>query len=280
MRGQRRPGRGSAAASTVAAALAVGAAVPATTAGPALTAGPSVTPRLPDVVQVVPADLGVVSDSHRGHRRFRLGFRSAAENHGTGPLIVRGRRPPGAATMTAAQTIRMSDGSSTTVPSVGILRFVRSEDHRHWHLLRFERYELHRAADFAMVRPDRKTGFCLGDRYDADHLTREPFEPRQPPYTGACGPDRPRLRRITEGISVGYGDDYKAQLEGQFIDVTGLPAGRYVLTHRANPGRRMREIRYDNNASSALIELKWPRGLRRLPTVEVLDRCPGQPRCG
>ena len=54
--------------------------------------------------------------------------------------------------------------------------------------------------------------------------------------------------------------------EGQSIDVTGLKPGRYVLVHRANPGRVLRERSYANNAASALIALDGRR-------VTLLRRC-------
>ena len=236
-------------------------------------------PRLPDLRQDVPRDLGIASDRSRAEPRFRLGFRSAAENVGTGPLVVRGRRT-GAGAMTARQVVRNADGSTTVRRGVGPIRYVTETDHRHWHLVGFERYELRRAADLSLVRPDRKTGFCLGDRYDADVSARRPFEPPEPVFTHRCGLDRPNLRSLTQGISVGYGDDYPAQIEGQFIDVTGLDAGRYVLVHRVNADRRLLESRYANNASSTLIDLRWPPGPRGRPQVATLERCPGRAQCG
>ncbi len=75
-----------------------------------------------------------------------------------------------------------------------------------------------------------------------------------------CGQDRPDLLRIREGISAGFGDVYGAYLEGQEIDITGVPAGEYVLLHRVNPRRRVLEERYDNNVSCVALTLAWPAG--------------------
>ena len=48
--------------------------------------------RLPDLDQAAPYSLEVTRDRvHGGHR---LGFGSAVDNLGAGPLIVSGRRPP------------------------------------------------------------------------------------------------------------------------------------------------------------------------------------------
>ena len=70
------------------------------------------------------------------------------------------------------------------------------------------------------------------------------------------------------GISVGYGDVYEPNLEGQSLRLTGLDAGRYRLVHRVNVGRRLRESSYANNAASLLLQLRW-RGGR--PSVRVLN---------
>jgi hypothetical protein len=129
------------------------------------------------------------------------------------------------------------------------------------------------------LRRDRKTGFCLGDRYDARPGERLPGDPGRPVRTGECGRNQPGLRSLAEGISVGYGDDYDPILEGQFLDITRLPAGRYELVHWANSDRRLREKDYGNNAASIVIELRWPRGFQNAPSIDVVDRCGDGRRC-
>ena len=78
--------------------------------------------------------------------RFRL------RNIGAGPLIIDGQRPTSVETMTAEQVVMHDGGRSTVVAGVGRLRYVRSPDHRHWHLLGFDRYELRRANSDEPVR--------------------------------------------------------------------------------------------------------------------------------
>lgn len=227
----------------------------------------------PDLVQRTPSDVGV-----RGRDgRFQLGFESAVENYGPGRLIVRGARSPGEPEMTADQLIDRTDGSRARVRGIGRIRYTRSGGHDHWHYLLFDRYELRRAADHRLVRPDRKTGFCLGDRYDPGRTV--PRKPARPLLTGACLKNRPKALSVLQGISVGYGDDYPPYLEGQSIDVTGLPAGDYELVHRANGDRRVRESTYSNNAASVLVRIDWPRGNNRRPEVDLLKRCPQRERC-
>jgi hypothetical protein len=77
---------------------------------------------------------------------------------------------------------------------------------------------------------------------------------------------------VRQGISPGFGDDYVPLKEGQSIDVTGL-RGRFVLVHRVNPDRVLRERSYENNAASVLLELGDGR-------ATVLRRCPARAACG
>ncbi len=126
------------------------------------------------------------------------------------------------------------------------------------------------------MRPDRKTGFCLGDRYDSG---RSPQQALGTVLETNCRLYEPGAMSVGMGISVGYGDDYHAYLEGQSFDVTGLARGEYELVHRVNAQHRLRERRYTNNAASVRLRLSWPRGRDDPPAAELLERCPGRPRC-
>jgi hypothetical protein len=231
--------------------------------------------RLPDLDQEAPSRLVITREPASAGTRWRLGFRSAVRNVGEGPLIIDGDRPSFAERMMRADQVIERDGAPLAVlRGVGRLRYVHSPDHQHWHLLGFERYELRRPGSTRALVHDRKTGFCLGDRYDA----RPPVSgrPPAPVYTGRCGLERPALLGIREGISVGYGDDYSATLEGQWLGLDGLLPGRYVLVHEVNAGQALRERSYANNAASLLLRLRWTSGR---PSVRVLRTCPATPHC-
>jgi hypothetical protein len=228
---------------------------------------------LPDLDQAPPAAISIVVREGRE----RLIFLSAVENVGAGPLLVAGRRPSASEPeMTARQVVRKADRTATTHVLKARLRFVVSETHRHWHLLGFERYEL-RTPDEKTVGRDRKTGFCLGDRYDADSGSRIAGEPPRAVWTQECGRGQSERLRLLEGLSPGFGDDYVPLLEGQFIDVTGLPTARYILIHRVNSTRDLGESSYANNAASALLELG--RDAQGRATVAVLATCPDTASC-
>ncbi len=215
------------------------------------------------------------------HGRLLLVFGSAVDNVGPGPLVVVGRRVGGE--MRTWQVV-----GSRRYPLRTRLRYVHSETHQHWHIPGFERYELRRL-DGTLVGRDRKTGFCLRDAYETHALNRKPV------WTSECARNQPGARAVREGISVGFGDDYVPQKEGQAIDVTGLPPGRYVLVHTANPDHVLHEASYANNSAAAEIALdgrsvrvlhRWNlfRGPgvgganRKEATCESSSSCSGSPR--
>jgi dipeptidyl aminopeptidase/acylaminoacyl peptidase len=241
---------------------------------------PASSPELrPDLEQRSPSELSLTTATRDGRKRFLLGFRSATDNVGEGPLSVFAfRQSPLVPTMQASQRVRLIGGGTRTYPRVGFLRYTYSASHDHWHLMGFQRYELRRAGDHSLVVRDRKSGFCLTDRWG--NAARGFVGRRQRPvFTDYCERSDTDALVVSQGTSVGYSDVYPAHFHGQNIDVTRVPAGTYVLVHRASPNLLIRELRYDNNAASVRIRLTRPRGRSKKPTVRVLARCPATDRC-
>jgi len=244
-----------------------------TFSGPAAVTGAG-GPQLPDLDPETPAQLTILPTGTSGQRHWLLGFSAAASNVGRGPLTITGNRPnTNTPTMTAEQVI--SGSSPEVVSDVGQMRYVVSPTHNHWHLLHFMRYELRRAGSKHTVVRDRKSGFCLGDRYRAPGSPL-PGAPAQPLLTGHCGLYEPGLLSVSEGISVGYGDVYPAYVEFQDLPLDGLPDGRYTLVHTVNPEGRLHELSRTNNSSSVLLDIRWR---HRTPTVVLLRECPDSARC-
>jgi lysyl oxidase/WD40 repeat protein len=229
---------------------------------------------LPDLDQRAPSGLSVMVS--RG--RFLLGFTSATDNVGTGPLWIRASRPSRKVPlMTANQLVVLKNGRVRVVRDVGRVRYTISPPHYHWHLLRFQSYELRRADDFALVVRDRKSGFCLADHYGTARQRVPNF--KGPRFLGNCGSFRRDLLSVEQGTSVGYTDRYPAYFHGQNVDVTRVPAGIYVLVHRANPNRRIHERTLANNAASVRLHLSWPNGMQSTPRIQVLRTCEGSENC-
>ena len=255
-------------------------------------------PFLPDLVQVAPDQISVQRARVHGQTAWRLIFRSAVEIPiDQGRLVLRGhrssRRTP---FLRVDQYIDYRDPQSGDIVSqerirdVGRMRYVYSRDHEHFHYLGFDRYELRRVKDGRRVTRDRKSGFCLGDRYLAGSLPArsasvhgaQRVSPtahviRNSQLDQDCRSAEPRRLTVTEGITPGNGDDYKPSLEGQFLDITDVRPGRYWLVHRANSDRKLHEVRFSNDVSSALIVLRRPSD--GAPTIHVLKRCTSTARC-
>ena len=107
--------------------------------------------------------------------------------------------------------------------------FVWSPCHSHYHFDTYAYYDL-RDADNNIVATGHKQAFCLMD-----------FEPWTEGGRGeyGCG---------YQGIAAGWADTYSAYLDCQWVDVTDVPPGDYLLTVRVNYERFVAESDYDNNS--------------------------------
>lgn len=129
--------------------------------------------------------------------------------------------------------------------------FVYSACHRHYHFRDAALYELLDASG-TVVKTGRKQGFCIEDTLPSDD-----------------GPAPPRRYDCTsQGVQVGWADWYPAVLDCQWIDVTDVPPGDYVLRVFWNPTRRMPETRLDNNEGRVPITIPAPSDAP--PVVEAI----------
>ncbi|WP_410636409.1 lysyl oxidase family protein [Amycolatopsis sp. cmx-4-83] len=235
-------------------------------------------------------------------KAVRLRFTSSEENVGDGPLLLYGRRDStGQSTMSVRQALRNGTDGSIPAGYASAQRATRAFTyyepamaHQHWHLMNFEHFALVSAAGKTIVT-DRKNGFCLGDRYPvagSDRLTHVPGD------TGAdadlagrlranrCRHHEPTALEVVEGISVGSGDDYKYDVDFQWLDITHVPSGTYELVNTVNDDRTLLETNYGNNSSAVSVSIRWPQGtpgpdqaITAAPVVRFLRTCPGRPRC-
>jgi len=116
--------------------------------------------------------------------------------------------------------------------------FEFQECHGHYHFLGFANYRLLDSIG-EEVAAGRKVSFCLLDtiRWDS-----------------ASNPN-PRYDCNVQGIQAGWADVYDAGLPGQWIDITGLPAGTYTLEVTMNPDQIIEEADYTNNTTSLQVEI-------------------------
>jgi hypothetical protein len=223
---------------------------------------------LPDFDQRAPSGLVVAG----GPGRWLLGFTSLVDNLGPGSSVLVGVRAPGQPRMNGTQRVVLENGAVRTYPDVAQFRYTNSPPHHHWHLMRFDSFELRTLDGRTLVR-DRKSGFCL-----ADHWGAAPghYPGRHPVFLGDCDQFHPEATRVRMGTSPGYTDRYPAFFHGQNIAITGVPAGVYDLTHRVNAAMQLHELRYENDAASVRLRLSWHEGV---PHVRVLRTCQATPTC-
>lgn len=231
---------------------------------------------LPDLDPAVPTRPSV-TQAEDGSGTIYLTFNAGFANVGKGPLVLRGHRGSTAEpTMVADQVVFLDDGTETTRPGVG--SFAYDEELRRWGFSPFITYELRPVGGpIAGTGPD--VGFCVVDTRVADRRKSYPGQPAEKVYRD-CGRGRPGMSMLAldMGISVGWLNWHKAGKEGQLIDITSLPAGKYVLAHRVNTTGALAEASTANNAASVLLSIKRPSS-GGLPTVEVLRECPDSGKC-
>ena len=95
--------------------------------------------------------------------------------------------------------------------------FYFSACHGHYHIRGFSKYELIRK-DGTIAASGHKQGFCFEDDFKYSGNKQIGFD---------CD---------FQGITSGWGDWYYKQLVGQWIDITGVPEGDYIVRVTINVG--------------------------------------------
>jgi hypothetical protein len=132
--------------------------------------------------------------------------------------------------------------------------FVFHAIHDHWHFEDFARYRLVNPRTGRAVATQAKVGFCVVDSYR--WRAELPGSPANA-YYRSCQPD------AVQGLSVGWTDVYQAFLAAQWLDVSGLPPGRYCLVQRIDPSSRIAEADEANNLSRTPLRLRDDSAFRR-----------------
>ena len=129
--------------------------------------------------------------------------------------------------------------------------FFAGDGHTHWHVRDLETSELIRLDNGSKVGTGAKRGFCFFDN-TAYRLSLS-GAPQSSVFTG-CGSSGDL--RVTMGISVGWGDAYYWNLPDQYIDITGLTAGRYRLIVTADAVDWFAESDEVNNGTWVDVQIK------------------------
>lgn len=113
--------------------------------------------------------------------------------------------------------------------------------HGHYHFKGFAEYALVDASGNVVV-PGRKQAYCLTDSEQS-----------------AVGPGvacEAAHDCSSQGLQAGWADIYSYDLDCQWLDITDVPPGQYVLQVALNPGRLFEEVSYDNNRTSVPVTIE------------------------
>lgn len=157
------------------------------------------------------------------------------------------------------QRVYRSDGSWSERPAG---RYEFHPTHAHLHYRNFAVSELWASDEHGRrlgdepVRVGSKNGFCVQDVENIwfgrhGDAARSYYFPQcdAPTDSGTSGPV------LRQGMSVGWGDVYNWFLPDQYIEVSGVPDGYYLLDTTADADGLVLETSEHNNSASALIRI-------------------------
>jgi hypothetical protein len=189
-------------------------------------------------------DCAVVEGEVKPGRRRLLLFTSNTPNLGPGALVIGdpGAHPEWFEFDTCHGHAHFREDAD--------YRLWTPEGHQQWLALRQANPDVC-ARDLLAAHPElleqvlegHKQGFCVIDLY---------------PSTVPCPypPDPPRYDWCEDqGLGVCWADEYHWTLSGQWIDVSGLGRGDYVLEVEVNAERFFEESNYSNNAVSVPVQI-------------------------
>jgi hypothetical protein len=183
--------------------------------------------------------------------RRLLRYTSIVVNTGQGKFEVLGQRSSTSDPHMSVVQRLYDDAGGYTVRSTPAYMFFAGDGHTHWHTADLETSALVRLDNGSKVGTGAKRGFCFYDnvRYRTSLLGA----PQSPFYTG-CGASADLA--VQMGVSVGWGDAYYANLPDQYIDITGLGAGRYRLYVTADAQNFFAESNDFNNTTWVDLQFK------------------------
>lgn len=195
----------------------------------------------PNLIPYPARDMRVVTNSDGS---VHLRFSTISWNKGMGPLEIRaGAIDSLNGKQEVIQRIYSDNGSYRDV-SAG--SFEWHPTHGHIHFNDYALYTLQPVnAPGASARIGSKTTFCI---MDTTRVNTKLLGAPKRAYYKTCGSS-------VQGMSVGWGDRYGYNLDGQSIDITGLPNGDYNLKIEIDPKSHMIESNETDNVSTVRIRI-------------------------
>jgi Lysyl oxidase len=212
--------------------------------------------RLPDLRLARLADLAIDTTSAEANGRRLLRFTTVIVNVGAGAFEVHATRSSATSTgfSSVAQRVYNDARGYRDAPVAGAALIWGGDGHNHWHLRDLQQFVLSSPTNASIApRFGAKVGFCFYDnvRYNLKLAGAK----HRAAYTAsnACG--HLNDLDVMMGLSIGWGDRYAAPLRGQYVDITGLPAGDYRLRATADAKGQFLEASDANNETWADLRL-------------------------
>jgi len=195
-----------------------------------------------------------------------LRFDQVLGNSGTGGLDIRFDQPSGVPPVddqevTTSQRIYRSDGSFYDLPA-GNAHW--HAIHQHYHFDGFAQSTLWATdaqgvrAGTSPVATGNKVSFCIATTsINPDYWGQQAFGPSSYPAPDCLEPASSSngLDHFKQGMAVGWTDEYNWFLPGQYVEVTGVPDGNYILDTTVDPTARLVESDKTNNCGSVRVRL-------------------------
>ena len=144
-------------------------------------------------------------------------------------------------------TLSINRGQADFLPFEPTSQWEFHQCHNHYHSHEtFAHYEL-LFPDGRTAAEGRKASFCLEDSICINTHRK---------YSGC--------QNRNQGISKDCGDLYSSRVSCQWIDITGVKGGQYIIQVTVSPGQEVQESDYENNQISCNITLDdtygwyWP----------------------
>jgi len=177
---------------------------------------------------------GMISSAGK-HKLLR--FTATFPNHGPGDLII-------GAPSDHPELFEFS-------PCHGHYHFKHYADYRLWTVDGYNEWKALRdsmpadvlSQDLLDANPDLAAKMVRGAKRAFCNIDVRKFDP-------AAGPAKYLDCFTNQGISVGWADEYGSQLDGQWIDITKVPNGNYMLEVEANASHILTEGNYANNSTA------------------------------